>query len=212
MLDPPPSKEEHYRSIFFSTTKETNLRHFAILEMLLPYLPDPLPFGPMLESLARDIDQSMEEGHIVLLGEVGLDGGARMRWPQQARHLYEEKYPVSGSDGDWNRLTPFKVSMAHQRAVVEAQMDVAVKLEVNISFHSVAAAGRFIFCIVDIGAYESGPTMATLRAVREKHNTRFNGLNVDIHSAGGWSPQFWKQAEVSHHTFLLRNQRRKDWE
>jgi Tat protein secretion system quality control protein TatD with DNase activity len=40
-----------------------------------------------------------------------------------------------------------------------------------------------------------GPTMDTLKAVREKYNWRFSQINVDIHSAGGWSPQFWKQAE-----------------
>lgn len=34
--------------------------------------------------------------------------------------------------------------------------------------------------------------------MRDKHRTRFtNSVNVDIHSAGGWSPEFWSQAEVS---------------
>jgi len=118
----------------------------AILEMLLPYLPEPIPFGTMLESLACNIERSMDEGRTVLLGEVGLDGGARMRWPVLARHLYEEKYPSTEGGEAWNRLTPFKVSMAHQRAIVEAQLGVAVKQEVNISFHSVAAAGTSVLC------------------------------------------------------------------
>jgi Tat protein secretion system quality control protein TatD with DNase activity len=46
--------------------------------------------------------------------------------------------------GKLNRLTPFKVSMAHQRAIVEAQMEIAVELGVNVSFHSVAAAGQYL--------------------------------------------------------------------
>jgi len=77
-----------------------------------------------------------------MLGEIGLDGGARMRWPPGARHLYEEKYPPSGlEEEEWNRLTPFKVSMTHQRGIAEAQMGVAVEQGVSISFHSVAAPG-----------------------------------------------------------------------
>jgi Tat protein secretion system quality control protein TatD with DNase activity len=66
-----------------------------------------------------------------------------MRWPKAARHLYEEKYPVQdGLEEDWNRLTPFKVSMAHQKAIVEAQLEVAIDLGVSVSLHSVAAPGE----------------------------------------------------------------------
>jgi hypothetical protein len=40
--------------------------------------------------------------------------------------------------------------------------------------------------------------MDVLRGVRDRHRARFtNRINVDIHSGGGWSPQFWQQAEVS---------------
>lgn len=87
-----------------------------------------------------------------MLGEVGLDGGARMRWPRSAKHLYEEKYPPTTTDDDgveherdeeeWNRLTPFKASMDHQKAIVEAQLEVAIDLGVNVSFHSVSAPGK----------------------------------------------------------------------
>ena len=81
-----------------------------------------------------------------MLGEVGLDGGARMRWPKSARHLYEEKYPIhdkeEAGDDEWNRLTPFKVSTEHQKAIVEAQLELAIELGVNVSFHSVAASGQ----------------------------------------------------------------------
>jgi len=147
LLDSPPSKSDHYRSIFFAG-KEPNPKNLAILEMLLPYLPDPIPFGPMLESLTEDIKRSKAEGRVVMLGEIGLDGGARMRWPPAARHLYEEKYPTSGlEEEEWNRLTPFKVSMTHQRGIAEAQMGVAVEQGVSISFHSVAAPGMSFFSV-----------------------------------------------------------------
>jgi hypothetical protein len=120
-----------------------------------------------------------------MLGEVGLDGGARVRWPWKGRGLHpdfacllvaenleeEEEEEVKGEEeglvitevdedgakkrgseekqedesrkeGNWNRLTPFKVSMIHQKEIVLAQLEIAVDLGVNVSFHSVAAAGE----------------------------------------------------------------------
>lgn len=45
----------------------------------------------------------------------------------------------------------------------------------------------------------AGPTMEVLKSIRDRHRTRFtNRINVDIHSGGGWSPEFWSQAEVRH--------------
>lgn len=149
LSDPAPPKEDHYRSIFFpSRTKPPSERNEAVLTMLLPYLPDPLPLGPLLDKLRRNISRSRGEGRLTMLGEVGLDGGARMRWPRSARHLYEEKHTPSADDGveaddEWTRLTPFKVAMSHQRAIVEAQLEIAIELGVNVSFHSVSAAGGF---------------------------------------------------------------------
>lgn len=42
-----------------------------------------------------------------------------------------------------------------------------------------------------------GPTMDVLRSMKTKHGPHFtHRINVDLHSAGGWSPQFWIQAQV----------------
>ena len=42
--------------------------------------------------------------------------------------------------------------------------------------------------------------MEVLILMRDKHKSKFtNRINVDIHSGGGWSPEFWRQAEVSYH-------------
>ena len=88
-----------------------------------------------------------------MLGEVGIDGQARMRWPTQsaARALFEQQYGPDKDKGkrdedddelDWRRLTPFKTNMAHQKRILELQMEVAIDLGVNASVHSVAAPGE----------------------------------------------------------------------
>jgi hypothetical protein len=127
-----------------------------------------------------------------MVGEVGLDGAARVLWPVEGRKMYDEEtrtlrddheevrdlgIGASGSKGTyakqgikeiseeeegeydkegkeettgqeeeegWKRLTPFKISMEHQRAVLRAQMEVAVEFGVPISLHCVAAPGRFL--------------------------------------------------------------------
>lgn len=94
-----------------------------------------------------------------MLGEIGLDSQARMRWPTQlaARQLYVEYLGEKGKmngpeevdeEGEWKRLTPFKVVMKHPRRIVEMQLEVAVELGVNVSFHCVASPGMFNLCFL----------------------------------------------------------------
>jgi hypothetical protein len=40
--------------------------------------------------------------------------------------------------------------------------------------------------------------MEVLITLKRTHGYKFaDRVNVDLHSCGGWSPQFWIQAEVS---------------
>ncbi len=227
----PPSKQEHYTTLFFPLHNSSSppSKNLQLLHTLLPYLPDPIPFAPLLDRLRADILESLDDGRLTMVGEVGLDGGARMRWPVEARDLYPEKvhrgemedWKQGDGDGDeeeWKRLTPFKVSMAYQRQIVEMQLEVAIELGVNVSFHSVAAPGTSPPCPVTTSTRtlhqrarssipsgdgqadgrHLGPTYDVLLAMRKEHGARFeNRVNVDIHSGGGWSGEFWSQAQVS---------------
>lgn len=41
-----------------------------------------------------------------------------------------------------------------------------------------------------------GPTLDIFTSFRDRHRSRFtNRVNIDLHSAGGWAPDFWKGAE-----------------
>ncbi|RXK38871.1 hypothetical protein M231_03820 [Tremella mesenterica] len=197
--DTPPDKSTHYRSLFLSHKPTTTQKQ--LLDTLLPYLPDPIPFRPLLNGVRANIERCLKNGKLVMLGEVGLDGQARLRWPSEARHLYVEKSSMEGvwndlkdqtksggndetrrgqdDDEEWKRLTPFKTVLSHQRAILDAQLELAVELGINVSLHSVAAPG---------------PTAEALLALKKKHGKHFtHRVNVDLHSAGGWSPSFWTQ-------------------
>lgn len=113
--------------------------------------------------MRQDLSQSLDRGNLTMVGEIGLDAQARMRWPvaPAARALHKEYIRSKGKgreqeqddggaaadreedDGEeWKRLTPFKTDMKHQRRIVEMQMELAVEFGVNVSFHCVAAPGE----------------------------------------------------------------------
>ncbi|KAK4689311.1 hypothetical protein P7C73_g773, partial [Tremellales sp. Uapishka_1] len=169
-LHPGISKTEHYRTIF----PKLSAAQAELLETLLPFLPEPLAFQDLLFRLRRDLSDSVKEGRMTMLGEVGLDGAARVRWP----HMSENE----DEDGSTKtRLTPFKTTMTHQISILKAQLEIAVELGVNISLHCVAAAG---------------PTFDVLLDLRNRHRAQFtNRLNVDVHSGGGFSPEMWRSIE-----------------
>jgi len=175
-----------------------------MLKALLPFLPEPLPFGPLLDGMRRDIRRCKGEGRLVMVGEVGLDGAARVLWPVAGRRLYDETtrtlradyveraegmeqgegevgtgavsrgdtseggkggrdqdneaaHDVSAPEGEeWKRLSPFKISMDHQKAILRAQMDIAVEFGIPISLHCVAAPGKWGWWCLHVHDIEQG--------------------------------------------------------
>ena len=159
---------------------ERRLKEKEMLKALLPFFPEPIQFNDIVEHLRENIRTVKQCGRLVMLGEVGLDGAARVIWPKEARGLYDEQTrtlrrgqsssnstpgnetgeqgtALEGGDGDgeWKRLTPFKISMDHQKKILRAQMKVAIEFGVPVSLHCVAAPGEC--CIVVSYLHLSSP-------------------------------------------------------
>lgn len=100
-----------------------------------------------------------------MLGEVGLDRAARI----------PIDYFASSRE-----LTPFTIPLKHQLAILEAQMDIAVELERNISIHNVKSHQA---------------TLDLLDRMHKKYGDRWLRISVDLHSCG-ISPETWKAIEV----------------
>ena len=104
-----------------------------------------------------------------MLGEVGLDRSFRI--PTAGGHIAPHSMPPL-EDGSERFITysELKTPIAHQLAVLEAQLDVAVKRRRNASVHCVAAQG----------------TLVTLLAkMQQKHRADWSAINIDLHSYGG---------------------------
>lgn len=115
----PPSKEAHYATLFPSAN-DVSQPHPALAE-LLPTLPTPLLLSDFLATLSDNLSSHSTS----LLGEVGLDKAFRLPNPPS----------LASSSKNSDLQTP----LAHQIAVVEAQVEVAIKLLRHVSFHSVRA-------------------------------------------------------------------------
>lgn len=120
-LGPPPSKEEHYRSVFSPKPNQEDL-----LAGIIKYLPEPEDFASHLESMRKNLQDAKADGRLALVGEIGLDASCRVR--------------IHKSEDD-AFLSPFKTSMAHQLAIARAQLELADELSLPVSWHCVAASG-----------------------------------------------------------------------
>jgi Tat protein secretion system quality control protein TatD with DNase activity len=140
---------------------DSNDDKYEEFENLLPHLPDPTTLDNVLSELRHNLGLFPQ----AMLGEVGLDRSFRV--------------PLDFSASP-RELTTFTIPLKHQLSVLEAQLDVAVELGRNVSFHSVKAQ----MC-----------TLELLDRMSRKHGDNWRDISIDIHSCS-LSSQMWKDMEV----------------
>lgn len=162
LLSTAPSKEEHYRALFLSGLS-TAKKEEQFMD-LLSFLPEPRTLQDILDS----VKANLLAHPTAMVGEVGLDRSFRIGNPP---------YPSPPP----KKLTPFSTSIAHQVAILEAQLDLAVELKRNVSIHSVGA---------------QQVTVDLLKRMSKKHGVAWRAISIDMHSCG-LSLEGWKDLEVT---------------
>lgn len=158
------SKKEHYRRLLLEPHLNMDGDHSQIViafEKMLPALPDPI----LLDGVLSDLRSNLSAHPNAMLGEVGLDRAAKVPYDHQAAQ---------------RKLSPFTIPLEHQLAIVTAQIDVALELQRNISFHSVKSQKH---------------TMDLLSNMKQKYGPRWSCVSIDMHSCG-LSIETWKEIEV----------------
>ncbi|KAL2177175.1 uncharacterized protein P884DRAFT_244166 [Thermothelomyces heterothallicus CBS 202.75] len=125
---PAAYKAKHYSAVLTPQPDDT----------FIDSLPDPVPLSTFLASTRRRI---LEAGGPALIGEVGLDKAFRLPWPWNHSATAAEGGQLTPGGREGRTLSPHHVRMAHQVAVLKAQLRLAGELGVAVSVHGVQAHG-----------------------------------------------------------------------
>lgn len=126
------SKSEHYRRVLTGSSEDD--------ESFFQALPDPIP----LSQLRSDTRKRLLQHPTALVGEVGLDRAFRlpMTWK---RHEIEARDPaVTPGSREGRPLSPYRVMIGHQKALLKTQLQLAGELRRAVSVHSVQAHGAVL--------------------------------------------------------------------
>ncbi|KAJ7651668.1 TatD DNase family Scn1 [Mycena polygramma] len=156
------SKWEHYRKLFIGDGEPSD-EHASILEELVPLLPEPITLDEVISDLRHNF--GLFASTTAMLGEVGLDKAYRVAFDYHASP---------------RRLTPFTIPLDHQLAILEAQLNLAVELRRNVSFHNVKCPQVTVDLFITL---------------KQKHGREWDNIRIDLHSCS-MNPQVKKHSNV----------------
>lgn len=149
------------------TSKPLNKEeHYASLFAGQNYMVTDLPDPILLSNILAELRRNLLEFPMAMVGEIGLDKSFRV-------------IPRSNN--------PLTLPFTHQLAIFEAQFELAIELQRNVSVHAVRTPQA---------------TIDLLDKLKAKHGSAFKAISVDLHSCS-LSVESWKSVEKRHPNVYL---------
>jgi Tat protein secretion system quality control protein TatD with DNase activity len=158
---------QHYQSVLIPKSED---RDFFLA------VPPPTP----LSHLITRTRTYLEQYPLALVGEIGLDKSFRIpniSLPDQAQR--DEALTPGGREG--RRLSPYRVSMDHQRKVLRAQLALAGEMQRAVSVHGVQAHGIVLEALKDTwkGHEKKVPTRKERKQERDAAEMQVEELDIE---------------------------------
>lgn len=114
-----------------------------------------LPEPKKLSEVLNEMREYLERFPVALVGEIGLDRGFRIPFSFETSFIQEhseleEAGRAPGQDEENRRLSPHRISMAHQKMIFVAQLKLAGELERAVSVHGVQCHGALFDTFRDL--------------------------------------------------------------
>ncbi|SPO32215.1 related to Cut9 interacting protein scn1 [Ustilago trichophora] len=156
LLHPAPSKNDHYHTLFGTTSSP---RYKEELESIWDDLPEPIS----LETVLAGIEENFNRFPQALLGEVGIDRAFRI--PRKPWDYNPHSH--THSDSALPKLTKLKTPPQHQLTILQSQLSLALTHKRNVSLHTVQAAGL---------------TTTLLSHLKHTSISSFGAIRISLHS------------------------------